>query len=638
MKRLLFFVLAIGIAAVSFAQYAPYRSLTGNQRAAAKMVRKAIADEIIPGQQLPNGYVSNLKSADSTIFHSYYDLQTNNSNGMQRIHQFSDGSIGGVATMSTTATGTAWPDRGTGYNYSPDNGATWGTVPTLRVETLRVGWPSYQPWGTGGECVIAHQSTGPLIFNHRATKGTGAWTQSLSLTPPATVPSMLWPRMVTNGATHMNIHVIALTEPTGNNGVVFNGMNGALMYARSTDGGATWGSGWQQLPGTTSSNYIAFSADEYCWAEPHGDTLAFVVGETYIDEFMMKSTDNGATWTKTIIYQNPYDLIGYPGTLGDPGWYNPDASSAICLDNWGNAHVLFGLQWDSTTSTGASYLPNMSGLVYWNETMAQLPQSLNPDLLYSMGNLIAWQLDTTIYWDGTTTQLPFASYYCSLTSNPGLMIDNDNNMFVIYSTVVHHTDAATPPLYIRHVYEKTGKIYSDGSFFFHSAFTDLTDAFVFNFLECMYADISQSGYDNKLHILFQADTYAGSYVADVTNPAATGQQSPTNNSFIVINPNKPPILWTGTGNNTGNSALEVSSNYPNPFHGTTTINVNNPKAGNMSIEVVNMVGQRMSLVNYGYTNAGTNRYTIDGSQLSSGVYFYTVKVGSESHTGRMIVN
>ena len=58
----------------------------------------------------------------------------------------------------------------------------------------------------------------------------------------------------------------------------------------------------------------------------------------------------------------------------------------------------------------------------------------------------------------------------------------------------------------------------------------------------------------------------------------------------------------------------------------------------MSIEVINMVGQRMSLVNYGYVNTGSYRYTIDGSQLSPGVYFYIVRVGTESHTGRMIID
>ena len=644
MKRFILLFILSGIAVVAFSQYNTYYgSKAINKRLISPLVRPSGGE--VPGQQTINGSVSSQKSvlADSTIMTSYYDLQTNNSSGQQRIYQFPDGSIGGVATMSHTSTGSAWPDRGTGYNYSANNGGTWGTPPTTRVETsIRTGWPSYQPWNTNGECIIAHQfPTGNLILSTRPTKGTGTWTTTNTLAPPATVPAMAWPRMVTSGSNHMTIHVIAVTEPTANNGVIYNGMDGALCYARSTDGGATWGTGWQQLPGTTSSDYIQFVADQYAWAMPHGDTLAFVYGDTFADEFMMKSTDNGATWTKTVIYNSPYNLIGYPGTLGDPGFYNPDGTSAVALDYYGNAHVLFGLQWDSTTSTGASYLPNMSGLVYWNETMTQLPQSLNPDVLYAQGNLIAWQVDTTIYWDGTSTQLPFASYYSSLTSNPGIMIDHHDNMFVIYSTVVHHTDASTPPLFIRHVFEKKGCLYPDGSFFFHSTFIDLTDDFVFNFLECMYADICQSSYDNRLHILFQADTYAGSYVKDLNNPSATGQTSPTNNSFIVINPDTwffLPCNPDDVHNIEGNTTFDVSSNYPNPFHETTSIIVNNQKPGNMSIEVMNMLGQRMSLVNYGYAKSGSNQYSIDGSRLSPGIYFYRVKFNNETVTMKMVVD
>ena len=636
MKRLLFVVLACGLAAAGFSQYLPYSSVRGKgQHAYAKMVKTSIGNINIPGQQQPNEYVSNLKSVltDPTLFNSYYDLQTNASSGQQRIYQFPDGTLGGVGTMSLTSTGTSWPDRGTGYNYY--NGTTWGTLPTVRVETgVRTGWPSYQPWGATGECILAHQfPTGNLQLSTRPVKGTGAWTTTNNLVPPSSVPAMAWPRMITNGTDHMNIHVIAVTEPTANGGVVYNGMDGALCYARSTDGGATW-SAWQQLPGTASTDYIAISADVYAWAMPHGDTLAFVCGDNFTDEFLMKSTDNGTTWTKTIIFPNPYNLVGFPGTQGDPGFFNPDGTSACALDYYGNAHVCFGIQWDSATATGANYLPNCNGLVYWNESMPQI-LDLNPDSVYNHGNLIAWQQDTTVFWAGGSAPLPFASYYTSLTSNPGILIDQNDDMFVIWSSVTHWKDISPLHLYMRHVFQRIGHIYSDGSFWFHSDMSDLTHDYVYNFLECMYADISQSSYDDQLHILFQGDTYAGSFVKSLNNPNYVGQTVGTINSFIVLNIQQP--VWIGEKKNNNNITLTVSPNWPNPFTGTTSVTVSNLKPGNMSIGITNIVGQSENLIDYGYINAGSNNYIIDGNRLLPGVYFYTIYLDKESVTKKMVV-
>ena len=180
-------------------------------------------------------------------------------------------------------------------------------------------------------------------MNTRPVKGTGGWTETTLPDLPATIPVILWPRAVTNGTNHTNIHIICLTGPTGNGGIVYNGMDGALIYSRSLDGGVTF-SDWAQLPGTTSAEYISITADIYAFAEPKGDTLAFTSGSSNQDQFLMKSTDNGTTWTKTIIYHSNYNLA--PGT--SPNWmYCPDATMAVALDNQGIAHVVFGLQQDS---------------------------------------------------------------------------------------------------------------------------------------------------------------------------------------------------------------------------------------------------------------------------------------------------
>jgi len=81
----------------------------------------------------------------------------------------------------------------------------------------------------------------------------------------------------------------------------------------------------------------------------------------------------------------------------------------------------------------------------------------------------------------------------------------------------------------------------------------------------------------------------------------------------------------------------VSQNRPNPFNGNTSIDVNLTQASDVVIEVMNITGQKVMVLNNGRLNAGTHTFQINGSQLSSGVYFYTVHAGNSSVTKKMIV-
>ncbi len=83
--------------------------------------------------------------------------------------------------------------------------------------------------------------------------------------------------------------------------------------------------------------------------------------------------------------------------------------------------------------------------------------------------------------------------------------------------------------------------------------------------------------------------------------------------------------------------VTVSQNRPNPFNGITSIDVNLDKASSLSIEVINITGQKVYEMNYGSRTAGTHTIDINGSSLASGIYFYTVHAGNSSVTKKMIV-
>jgi hypothetical protein len=82
--------------------------------------------------------------------------------------------------------------------------------------------------------------------------------------------------------------------------------------------------------------------------------------------------------------------------------------------------------------------------------------------------------------------------------------------------------------------------------------------------------------------------------------------------------------------------ISVSQNIPNPFNGTTRITVTTETSANVMLEVTNIMGQTIYTSNEGRIN-GTKEMTLNANNMEAGVYFYTVTVGNESMTKKMIV-
>ena len=636
MKRFLLFVLTIGLAVSVFAQYRPIKT----HSKVCVLARERAIDNSIPSDKPVNFFASEKSVLDDPQpIMTNYDLQSNGAMGQSRLVYWpSDGTMAATSTFSQDLGGTTFPNRGTGYNYF--NGTTWGTPPTVRVESLRTGWPCIQPCGATGECFVSHQSaTAPLVFSKRATKGTGTWTQTTI--PSATgAAGMLWPRMISCGTNNLTLHMIALTSPVANGGTVYNGIDGALLYNRSLDGGATWG-GWQQLPLMTSAEYYAFSGDDYGWSNVRGNTVAFVVASSFMDSFIMKSTNNGTNWTKTIIVHSAYNLVGTGGQSPD-FFYTPDGTSAVALDNAGLAHVTFSLTCDSLYGTaGYLYIRTFTqGVVYWNETMPSLntvTTELNLDTLDAHGNIVGWVLDTMIYHVSSTSPYGLAGYNGGLTSQTSMIIDDDNNLILLWACPTTLMDPSS--FMLRHVFERTAKVEQGTTMIWHDSIYDMNTNFLYNYSECVWPSLAMATSADKFFFEFQQDDYAGCFVKSIGSTTYAGQTAISDNYITVMTVNKPDV---GIGINEQIKpnvvTLEVSPNYPNPFSGSTSIGVATKKAGNLTFDVTNVTGQKVMSINKGYIAAGSYRYSLDCSRLSSGVYFYTVTVGNESRTMKMIVN
>jgi hypothetical protein len=63
-------------------------------------------------------------------------------------------------------------------------------------------------------------------------------------------------------------------------------------------------------------------------------------------------------------------------------------------------------------------------------------------------------------------------------------------------------------------------------------------------------------------------------------------------------------------------------NYPNPFNPSTTIRFDLKQTSTVTLEVYNVLGQRVEYWNYGTMDAGRYNENINLDAFASGVYFY----------------
>lgn len=75
--------------------------------------------------------------------------------------------------------------------------------------------------------------------------------------------------------------------------------------------------------------------------------------------------------------------------------------------------------------------------------------------------------------------------------------------------------------------------------------------------------------------------------------------------------------------------------YPNPASGTATISFNLKEAANVNITISNTLGQVLKTQSLGKVTNGSTKF--DVSDLSTGVYFYTVEANGQRLTNRFVV-
>ncbi len=357
--------------------------------------------------------------------------------------------------------------------------------------------------------------------------------------------------------------------------------NNGLM--RSSDNGNTW---------LRLYNGFKGSSCELIFASPNGYLFA------QSDSGLFRSTNSGNNWVmlagpffrfnNIVSNQNghlfasgSYPLYGvWRSTNNGASWDMPDPNFmssiySLCISQSG---TLF-----SGSSGGGVYRSTNNG-VNWIQS---LPYAVVHSLTTSPNGNIFGHFDVSLGQDGIYR-----------STNNGLNWEyigfGDNDYYTLKSNSAGHIFAGG--FYVAGIYRSTNN---------GSNWTEVSSG-IFNRM------ITTITFDNSGY------SYAGTYY---------GGMYKTNISTIGIE--------TVSSEIPGKFLLE--QNYPNPFNPETKIKFGLPNSGNVKLSVYDASGRVVEELVNQQLNSGTFEVTWNGSNLSSGAYFYKLETDGFVETKKMIM-
>ena len=668
MKKVLLLSLSLALGFCAFAQ----QRVTKNDKQSFKMnAKKGVAvgnENITPSaakfapQTAKSVVINRFEDCeDAETMMTLYDLQSNSwiSN---RMYQTEDGNVAVAATMSHEANANGGNDRGTGYNFYTAETGEWQEMPETRLENIRTGWPSIAQWGEKGEILINHA---PMRCWTREVAGEGEWVYRGELPiSPAGYPysdDASWPRIATSGDNHNIVHVIGDIQHSGD--VVEHHQ----VYLRSEDA-ENWTITYSPLAEAGEETGF-YTADSYN-ITANGHSVAMIYSDDVQGHVVMcKSDDDGLTWERTVIWENPYYNLDWetdPNSIFTDTLFIP-ASVAIALDNHGVAHVAMSVYECIHDELGDTYTTwsgrAVDGLYYWNSTQeAPIQDTYHPEYLgtsleahfYNPNPHHALRLwwpivdepgyvhmepDSTKWigyvpmYEGITYEndnfFRENDYFYKIRSGqsawPALSIDPMGNIACAYSAPNTSRQDANTQKYLRSIYVSYRNV-DEG--YWHQVEDDITDpdlAFTFIVSENIFTNsVDNVAKPGEFWFSFQSDDQLGCFVGSYAN-----QTEATENMIHVVKVVPDPDFVSVPENYEAKDV--VYGIYPNPA--TDYVVVKSSQDVEANISIVNLLGQTVKQFNKDL-KMGENAISID---LKSGIYFCTISANGYNKTIKFVV-
>ena len=588
---------------------------------------------------------------DALTMSTTYDLQSN-SWCSNRMYQLPNGNVGVAATISHEYNQSA-TDRGTGYNFYNAESGEWMDMPESRVESVRTGWPTIAQWGDNGEILISHS---PLRVYTREVAGEGEWVfRGIIPNAPAEYPyeeDAAWPRVATSGEHHNIIHVIADLQHSG------DVTEHHQVYMRSEDA-ENWTVTYSPLAqdGEETGGY---SADAYN-ISASGHTIAMIYADDLQRHVVMyKSTDDGLTWQRRIVWENPY--YGYdwedPASIYTDTMNGP-ATAAIAVGPDGVVHVALTAYTYIHAEAGDTYTTwrgrTVDGVCYWNDTqdgpisapdgnphhamMLWWPDEENPGYVKMQADSTKWIGYVPLYQDEDGNLIQYDNdmfyiendYFYKMRSGqsamPALSIDPLGNMACAWSAPCSRPDEDGQTYYFRRIYVS---YYNVDEGYWHQVEDELTDAtfdFSYSSSENIYTfSVDQTANPGEFWFGYQTDYEIGLYWGSNAT-----QTSATDNDIHVVKVIANPEFVSVPENSENEAKDVIYGIYPNPA--TDYVIVNSAMNTEATITIFNLVGQAVKQFNKDL-KLGENAISLD---LTSGIYFCNINANGFNKTVKFIV-
>jgi hypothetical protein len=562
-----------------------------------------------------------------------YDLQTNAS-GCNRISRDAENNIMATWTMGFDHE-TGYPDRGTGYNRFDAASGTWETIPTQRLEqNARTGWPNHIITDSGTELIINHVFTSQGVFLHTLRRAVGSnWVESE--VPTSTPRGVITARMTSSGDT---IHLIAPSTPQNFGGVNYLGVNGHLLYYRSPDGGISWDIVDGIIPGLDNSFMAELgSIDSYAIDAREGVIVVAVFSQTN-DVRVFKSVNGGSNWTHTRIYDFPIDMYqidqGYtlndlpPPTPQQPDPFailTTDNSGSVLIDHNGIAHAFYGQMYikDNLSMFGSidKIFHGTSGLVYWNESFGADSTRIIADITDLNGDDII----------DIETDINVAQYRLSMTSQPSPAVDQNNTIFLAYSSVMEgaeyrQNDEAEQFRHIMIIHsEDSGETWSAPYDAINE--TTLCDSHLPYFMETVYPSMVRD-IDDEVQFIYQYDFRPGiSLLGDTPDINYMG--------FTYIPLSEFGVVDTKNIVSPENFQMTLQ---PNPASNLVKLEFKLDHRTLTKQTLFDMFGRPVQQIKSSTLPAGIHHLSFDVSNLPAGLYLVQLQAGHNIAVKKLVVN
>jgi hypothetical protein len=106
--------------------------------------------------------------------------------------------------------------------------------------------------------------------------------------------------------------------------------------------------------------------------------------------------------------------------------------------------------------------------------------------------------------------------------------------------------------------------------------------------------------------------------------------------FLVFQTGVPQTSASGDGASLPDSPV-LHQNFPNPFNPSTTIDYSISQSSNITLSILNTLGQHVATLVNEQKPAGTYRQFWNAEGMAGGVYYYQLKAGEFTQTKKLLI-